>query len=294
MPSLSRSGVVPRLLAGLVIARNAVDGSEVAWFKITNIQHGTLYLADGTTPVSAGTFITDAQASAGLKFTPEPNFNGTGSFDVQASTSNADAGLGGGIAKASINVAPVNDAPTATGLSNTLGLAEDTIARLFTTPPTIADVDSAVVTATLTLADPAAGRLINATPGAAGVYTVTGSPAAVATALTETHPAAGLALAVLSFAHAWFIRWITEIAVTDRRIIYKRGFINRHTVEMNMDKVASVDVDQSILGRMLGYGSIHVVGPGAAASNSPDRPRGIEHLHRVAQPLELRNAITCK
>ncbi len=101
-------------------------------------------------------------------------------------------------------------------------------------------------------------------------------------------------LAVLSFAHAWFIRWITEIAVTDRRIIYKRGFINRHTVEMNMDKVASVDVDQSILGRMLGYGSIHVVGPGAAASNSPDRPRGIEHLHRVAQPLELRNAITCK
>jgi len=100
-------------------------------------------------------------------------------------------------------------------------------------------------------------------------------------------------LAVAAFGLAWFERWITEIAVTDRRIIYKRGFINRHTVEMNMDKVASVDIDQSILGRLLGYGSIHVVGPGAAAS-SPDRPGGIEHLHRVAQPLELRNAITCK
>src|SRR5215475_2997379 len=49
---------------------------------------------------------------------------------------------------------------------------------------------------------------------------------------------------------AWFRRWTTEIDVTDRRIVYKRGFIRRHTVEMNMDKVESVDVDQSILGRM--------------------------------------------
>jgi len=103
------------------------------------------------------------------------------------------------------------------------------------------------------------------------------------------------ALCALSFAHAWFIRWITEIAVTDRRIIYKRGFINRHTEEMNMDKVASVDVDQSILGRMLDYGTIHVLGTGG--SQSPDRvdtARGIEHLHRVAAPIALRNAITAK
>ncbi|WP_204313360.1 hypothetical protein, partial [Klebsiella michiganensis] len=82
----------------------------------------------------------------------------------------------------SITVAPVNDAPTATGLTQALIVAEDSVAPLFTGALTIADVDSAVVTATLTLADPAAGRLINATPGAAGVYTVTGSPAAVATA----------------------------------------------------------------------------------------------------------------
>ena len=43
---------------------------------------------------------------------------------------------------------------------------------------------------------------------------------------------------------AWFVRWTTEIAVTDRRIIYKEGFIRRSTVEMHMDKVESVDVDQ--------------------------------------------------
>ena len=88
---------------------------------------------------------------------------------------------------------------------------------------------------------------------------------------------------VVSFLHAWFIRWIT-FAVTDRRVIYKCGFIKRHTVEMNMDKIESVDVDQSILGRLLNYGTIHVLGTG----------EGIESLRRIAAPLALRNAITAK
>jgi uncharacterized membrane protein YdbT with pleckstrin-like domain len=89
---------------------------------------------------------------------------------------------------------------------------------------------------------------------------------------------------VISFLHAWFIRWITELAVTNRRVIYKCGFISRHTVEMNMDKIESVDVDQSLLGRMLNYGTIHVLGTG----------EGIESLRRIAAPLALRNTITAK
>jgi uncharacterized membrane protein YdbT with pleckstrin-like domain len=89
---------------------------------------------------------------------------------------------------------------------------------------------------------------------------------------------------VISFLRAWFIRWITELAVTDRRVIYKCGFISRHTVEMNMDKIESVDVDQSLLGRMLNYGTIHVLGTG----------EGIESLRRIAAPLALRNTITAK
>src|SRR5579864_2434814 len=52
----------------------------------------------------------------------------------------------------------------------------------------------------------------------------------------------------VTLASAWFKRWTTEIDVTNRRIVYKIGFIKRHTVELNMDKVASVDVDQSIFG----------------------------------------------
>lgn len=97
------------------------------------------------------------------------------------------------------------------------------------------------------------------------------------------------ALAVVSFVYKWIIRWSTEIAITDRRIIYKEGFINRRTVEMNMDKVATVDVDQTILGRVLGYGCIQVMGAGG-----PNAQRGIEKLEPVAEPLALRSAITAK
>lgn len=93
-----------------------------------------------------------------------------------------------------------------------------------------------------------------------------------------------VALSGLLFLHAWFVRWITELAITNHRVIYKRGFLNRHTVEMNMDKVETVDVDQSILGRMLDFGTIRVRGTG----------QGIERLERIATPIILRNAIIAR
>jgi uncharacterized membrane protein YdbT with pleckstrin-like domain len=64
--------------------------------------------------------------------------------------------------------------------------------------------------------------------------------------------------ACVTLASAWFKRWITEIDVTNRRIVYKRGLIKRRTVEMNMDKVATVDVDQSVFGRLINYGDITI------------------------------------
>ena len=48
---------------------------------------------------------------------------------------------------------------------------------------------------------------------------------------------------LLLLGRAWFDWWTTEIAVTDRRVIYKTGFIRRKTTEMNMEKVESVDVE---------------------------------------------------
>jgi uncharacterized membrane protein YdbT with pleckstrin-like domain len=82
----------------------------------------------------------------------------------------------------------------------------------------------------------------------------------------------------------WIRRRTTEIAVTDRRVIYKTGVIRRHTAEMNMDKVESVLVDQSILGRILGYGTIHIRGTGV----------GLENLRYISSPISLRNTVTAK
>jgi uncharacterized membrane protein YdbT with pleckstrin-like domain len=89
--------------------------------------------------------------------------------------------------------------------------------------------------------------------------------------------------AIILIFRAWFHRWITEIAVTDRRVIYKTGFISRKTNEMHMDKVESVEVNQSILGRIFDYGDVTMVGTGDSRFNE---------IKTVASPIDLRNQIT--
>ncbi|MBX9842509.1 MAG: PH domain-containing protein [Xanthobacteraceae bacterium] len=96
---------------------------------------------------------------------------------------------------------------------------------------------------------------------------------------------AGYALALVAVAllvQQWFQWWITEIAVTNRRVIHKKGLVRRQTREMNMDKVESVQIDQSILGRLLDYGNVSILGTG----------EGFETLRTIASPMELRNSIT--
>ena len=89
---------------------------------------------------------------------------------------------------------------------------------------------------------------------------------------------------VAQLAGAGFEKWTTEIVVTNRRVVQKTGFIRRDTAEMNMDKVESVIVNQSFLGRILGYGNVVVRGTGT----------GIEGLHHIADPLDLRSAIVVR
>ena len=106
--------------------------------------------------------------------------------------------------------------------------------------------------------------------------------AAVAYWLGWEYAAYALALvAVVLLIQQWFQWWVTEIAVTNRRVIYKKGLIRRQTNEMNMDKVESVKIDQSILGRMLDYGNVMMLGTG----------EGFETLRTIASPIELRNSI---
>jgi len=73
-----------------------------------------------------------------------------------------------------------------------------------------------------------------------------------------------------------------SVQTTGTSSIYKEGFISLRTNEMNMDKVESVQVYQSILGRMLDYGTVTILGTG----------EGFETLRTIAGPIELRNSIT--
>lgn len=91
-----------------------------------------------------------------------------------------------------------------------------------------------------------------------------------------------LLLALLSWLPAALRRASTELVVTDRRVIYKSGLFSRHTIEMNRTKVESVDVDQSIAGRLLGYGTVTVHGTGGT----------LEPIRSVARPLTFRSHIT--
>src|ERR1700759_4466435 len=82
---------------------------------------------------------------------------------------------------------------------------------------------------------------------------------------------------------AWFHRFTTETDVTDRRVVHKTGFINRHTFEIALDKIASVEVDQSIPGRLLNYGNVIIVGMGEVPP---------QVIKTIASPLSFRSAIT--
>src|SRR5215467_11255620 len=67
-------------------------------------------------------------------------------------------------------------------------------------------------------------------------------------------------LALYKTVTAWFGRWTTETDVTNLRIVHKTGFISRKTFEMSLDKVESVDVTQSIAGRIFDYGDVTIMG----------------------------------
>jgi uncharacterized membrane protein YdbT with pleckstrin-like domain len=103
-------------------------------------------------------------------------------------------------------------------------------------------------------------------------------------ALVGLPAAAVIAVVALYFTiRGWFHRFTTETDVTDRRVVHKTGFINRRTFEISLDKIASVEVIQSIPGRLLNYGDVIIVGMGEV----PPQP-----IKTIASPLAFRSAIT--
>lgn len=90
-----------------------------------------------------------------------------------------------------------------------------------------------------------------------------------------------LAIGVVMFIAAWIRQWSSEFAVTNKRVIIKVGFISRRTIEINMSKVESVEINQDIFGRLLNYGTIVVIGTGGTK----------EPFALIDDPLAFRRAV---
>jgi uncharacterized membrane protein YdbT with pleckstrin-like domain len=90
-----------------------------------------------------------------------------------------------------------------------------------------------------------------------------------------------LGIAVVFLVAGTVIRNATEMAVTSRRVLIKKGIVRRETLELFISKIESVVVNESFMGRMLGYGTVVVRGTGGTP----------EVFDRVTKPIEFRRAI---
>ena len=90
-----------------------------------------------------------------------------------------------------------------------------------------------------------------------------------------------LIIGVFLFISMYLEKWTTERALTNRRLILKRGFIRRKTEEISFNRVEEINLSQSILQRILGSGDIKVTGTGA----------GEIMLKNIDDPLEVQKKV---
>ena len=85
----------------------------------------------------------------------------------------------------------------------------------------------------------------------------------------------------LIFLVAAYIRYkTTELAFTNKRVIAKFGFISRHNIEININKVESIQVNQNVWGRIFNYGTLILSGAG-----TPQVP-----IPGISNPIQFRRA----
>ena len=93
--------------------------------------------------------------------------------------------------------------------------------------------------------------------------------------------AAFLIVALIFIARGILVRNATEMTVTNKRVFVKVGLAARRTIELLLSRVESIGVEESVMGRMLGYGKVIVHGTGGTP----------ETFNKIAHPLEFRTQV---
>ncbi len=90
--------------------------------------------------------------------------------------------------------------------------------------------------------------------------------------LTWTAALAGLwfLVGLISFLRMMIRKWTTEVGVTSHRFVEKYGALSMRTNEIALPNIEGVKVNQSLMGRILGYGTIRIEGTGVDAVTTPD------------------------
>jgi uncharacterized membrane protein YdbT with pleckstrin-like domain len=78
----------------------------------------------------------------------------------------------------------------------------------------------------------------------------------------------------------------SEFGITDLRFIIKSGFIKRYSFENSLDRIESVSVEQTILGRLLDYGSIRTCGVGGSSELFPTVPNPLLLRYKIQEQIE--------
>jgi Bacterial PH domain len=94
----------------------------------------------------------------------------------------------------------------------------------------------------------------------------------------------GAVLVIVALGHlAWGMakRNATEMAVTNRRVLIKTGMGSRRTLDMMLSRVESIGVEETMWGRIVGYGSVIVRGTGGTP----------EPFVKIAHPQEFRRQV---
>jgi uncharacterized membrane protein YdbT with pleckstrin-like domain len=88
-------------------------------------------------------------------------------------------------------------------------------------------------------------------------------------------------IGIIVFLKRFVYEVTTEVAVTNRRFVYKRGFLSRKTDEFSTARIEGVNLSQSFIGRIFNYGELHIRGSGIGEVDLPP----------IARPLEFRRAM---
>jgi uncharacterized membrane protein YdbT with pleckstrin-like domain len=89
------------------------------------------------------------------------------------------------------------------------------------------------------------------------------------------------ACGIAAFCWILYRPWTTEIAVTNSRLIYKRGFFQRRTNDLQLRAIEEVRLRQDLWGRLFNFGRVELYGTGVADLQLPT----------INNPVALQKAI---